>query len=337
METLITTSELIEETKKLIGKAGIPVSHINCDKLLLWKREGLLPEPKRCSAGPGKRQPSLWDRSCIDRLQIIANCVKKKRLSRKTAEQALIAAGFLIKGNLLKKHLIEACEQMSVELKKQQRGESTDVVDRASNLERSTRDRMSAHDELVKLIFTSCRLGYTDLSVEKEKKEKSFKSIAALASFFRPDALQELIKNSHSKQFEEAYQNSDMVCSESLIAGVFDLMYGQINKTHIPGLVDNPYIDSLLKKLEPKPSGKLRSGKSHPYSKDKVQYYAHLIATLCYLVYNKQKEEFQTLFMQSIIEILMWSKLSVPENIKNLLNSEQEEMNALFNLPSMQK
>lgn len=333
METLITTSELIDETKKLIGKTGLPVNYINYAKLLRWKEAGLLPEQKPCSAGPGKRQESLWDKSCIERLQIIAGCVKGQRLNRKNAECALIAAGLGVQGYVLKKHFLKICQQMSNDLERRQRNDSSDVVDQASNLERSTRDRMLAHSELVKTIFASCCLGYTGLN----KEEEHFKSLARLASLFRPDVLHELVKNANSELLERAYQNSNRVCSESLIQGIFDLICGQSKKLGIPSFDDNPVMAGILKEFAPKPSGKLRRKKPYPYSKDKMQYYSHLTVTLFYLVCGKRKKEFQKMLMQSILEILMWRKLAVPDDIKNLLSSEQEKLNALFSLPSMSK
>ncbi|WP_143074336.1 hypothetical protein [Nitrosomonas sp. Nm166] len=333
MEIFITTSELIEESEKIIGTAGMRDVPINYNKLLRWQQKGLLPRQRLCGAGPGERQESLWGKSCIGRLQVIAGCVKGKRLNCKAAEQALIATGFWIRGDLLKKHLLAACKKMSADLEKQQRVDSPDPTDRAANLERSTRDRMSAHGEFVKAIFAICRLGYTDLNEEEEH----FKSLAALASFFRPKVLRDLIENSQPEQLEIAYQSPAVISFAALIASLFDLICGQSKELPITGLADNAIINSLLNMLMPKPSGKLRRKKPYPYSKEMVQYNAHLTAIIFYLVYCEYKDLLLPLIPLLVAEALNKQELVVPENIKDMLNSKLEEPNALFNLPSMSK
>lgn len=333
MEIFITTSELLEKAEKLIGIPKMSAAQINYNKLLRWQREGLLPRQKSSGTGPGKRQESLWDRSCIERLQIIVGCVKGERLNRKTAENALISAGFGVQGELLKKHLLAACKQMSTDLEKQQRSESSDRTDQAANLERSTSDRMSAHGELVKAIFASCRLGYTGLSEEEE----CLKSFAVLASLFRPDALQELIDHHQPEQLELAYRNPLVITFAAFIAWLFDLMYGKSTEIQILTVVDNAILNSMFNMFKPKPDGKLRRKKPYPYLKERVQYNAHLAATLIYLVYGQYKEKLLPLIPFVVSEIMNVQKILPPDFIKNILNSKLEDPDALFDLPSMPK
>jgi hypothetical protein len=333
MEIFITTSELVEKAEKLIGATEMSAAQINYNKLLRWQREGLLPKQRSSGTGPGRRQESLWDRSCIERLQIIVGCVKGERLNRKTAEHALIGAGYGVHGELLKKHLLAACKQMSTDLEKQQRSESLDRTDQAANLERSTSDRMSAHGEFIKTIFATCRLGYTNLNEEEER----FKSLANIANFFRPDALQELIEHKQPEQLELAYRNSLVVSFAVLIASLFDVVYGQSKELAITGLVDKAILTNLLDMFAPRPSGKLRRKKPYPYSKEMVRYNAHLTATIFFLVYCQYKEILLPLIPLVVGEILSDLKISPPDHIKNILNSKLEDPDALFNLPSMPK
>ncbi|WP_143074339.1 hypothetical protein [Nitrosomonas sp. Nm166] len=311
----------------------MPGIQLNHGKLLRWQRDGLLPRQHTCGTGPGQRQESLWDRSCIERLKIISSCVKAERLNRRVAEFALIAAHLGIQGDLLKKHLLAACDEMVTTLSRQQRGQSTDPVDRAENLERSTRDRMSAHGELVKDIFAYCRLGYTNLSNETER----FKSLVALSSFFQPGVLRELIEGSSAEELELAYQNPIVVFFAHLIASLFDLLTGRNSDLPLPGLHDHPIARQMLEKFSPKLLKRLRRKKPYPYSKDKAQYYAHLTAVIFYLVYSQHKEAFYPLFRQVAQEILDGPEFGFPNLIKNIVNSDSEEKSALFSLSSLPK
>jgi hypothetical protein len=258
MKMFITTSELLEETEKLRIAAGESATRISHEKLLRWQREGLLPKQKLSGSGPGGRQESLWEKNCIERIQVIAGCVKGERLNRKTAEHALIARGFWIRGDLLKQHLLAACERISIELEKQQRVYCPDPTDQAANLERSTHDRMSAHDKSLKTVFATCRLGYTELHEE----EVNSKSLVDLASFFRPEKLMDLIENCQPEQLEMTYQNPVVVSFAVFITTLFDLMYGQGKELPISNSADNADLTDLLNMLIPKPSGKLRRKKT---------------------------------------------------------------------------
>lgn len=335
MEILLTTSELIDEAEKMIGtSAGMSSARINYTKLLRWQREGLLPKQRPSSAGPGERQESLWNGSCIGQLQVIAGCVKGERLNRTMAEQALIAAGYWIRGDLLKRHLVAACKKMSVELKKQQRNENPDPTDQAANLERSTSDRMSAHGELVKDIFAACRLGYMSLSEEAEYL-KSFATIGS--SYFQPNALYESIESKTPEELEFTYQNPLIISFAAFINSLFDLIYGKNKELPILGLDGNAIIAKVLNMLAPMQDGKLRRKKPYPYSTERARYNAHLTATILYLVYCQNQEKFPALILQAIGEIQINKEFVIPENIKDMLNSKLGEPNGLFNLPSMPK
>lgn len=329
----ITTTELLEETEKLRIAAGESATQISHEKLLRWQREGLLPKQKLSGLGPGGRQESLWEKNCIERLQIIAGCVKGERLNRKTAEHALIARGFWIRGDLLKQHLLTACERMSIELEKQQRVYCPDPTDRAANLERSTHDRMSAHEKSLKTIFANCLLGYTGL----HKVDENPKSLAVLSSFFRPEVLLDLIENCQPEQLEMTHQNPIVVSFAAFITTLFEQLYGQSKELSISNFADNADLNGLLNMLMPKPFGELRRKKPYPYSNEMVQYNAHLTATIIYLVYSEYKNQLLPLFPLLINEIFNKQKLVVSENIHDLLDNKLQDPNVFFNLPPLSK
>lgn len=339
MEELLTTSKLLEEVNKHLITSGI-TSDINHSKLLRWQRAGLLPEQKASGAGPGERQESYWDKSCIDRLKIIATHIKTERLNYKNAEYALIATGFVIDGNLLKIHLLEQCTEMARLLDKWERNKNQDSVDQAVSIERSTSDRMSAHGKLVKAIFTACNLGYKGLTVEAV----SFQSLAHLGSYFQPHVLHDLISNSSHKQLEMAFENRNLITSTDSIVSVFGLIYGQSKELTISSWQEAlflifPFSKGIFRRiiriLSPKPLGKLRRKKPYPYVERKICYMAQLTSALFCLVYNYHKEEIDLLMAKGINEIINSPELGLPDLIKKKIQLEPENISAYINLPSL--
>ncbi|AKH38460.1 MULTISPECIES: hypothetical protein [Nitrosomonas] len=331
MKTLLTTSELIKEAERLMEVEEMPGVQLSHGKLLRWQRDGLLPRQQTRGAGPGERKESLWEKSCIERLQLIAGYIKEERLNRKAAEQALIAAGVGVRGDLLRKHLLALSKQMAADLNKQERGHNLESVDRADKVERSTSQRMSTHGELVKAIFTACNLGYKGLSQEAE----CFKSIAELASFFQPDALRKLIENSKPDQLEQIYENPLVVFFANLGTSFFLLVGGSNKELPMLGVADDILITRLIDTLAPRPSGKLRRKKPYPFTEDKLRYYTHLVMVLFYLVYLQHGQALLPHIKQVINDMLDWPEFAIPENFKKILNSATEELNALFDMPSM--
>lgn len=339
MEELLTTSKLLEEVNKNLITSGI-ISDINYSKLLRWQREGLLPEQKASGTGPGERQESYWDKSCIGRLKIIAAHIKTERLNYKNAECALIAAGFVIEGNLLEIHLLEQCTEMARLLDKWERNKSHDPVDQAASIERSTSDRMSAHGGLVKAIFSACNLGYKGLSAEAER----FQSLSYLGSYFQPQVLQDLINSSSHKQLEVAFDNRNLITSTDSLVWVFDLLYGRSNVLPMPSWQETLFLISPLSReifnriiriFSPKPFGKLRRKKPYPYVERKIRYMAQLISVLFYLVYSHHKEEIDLLMVKGINEIINSPELGLPDFIKKNIKLELDNISAYINLPAL--
>ncbi|SFM87056.1 hypothetical protein [Nitrosomonas communis] len=331
MEALLTTSELIKQTEKRLKGIGRPGMHLSCSRLLRWQREGLLPEQQGCGQGPGKRDESLWEKSCVERLQVIFGCIKKERLNYEAAEHALIASGLGVRGDVLRKRLLLLAKQMAADLNKQERAKDWEPIERADKVERATNQRMSTHGELVKAIFTACNLGYRGLN----KEAQHFKSIAELASFFQPDALRKLIKNGPPDQLQQIYENPIVVFLANLSASFFLLVGGGSKGLPILGVADNALIASLIDTLAPNPSGKLRRKKPYPFMEDKLRSYTHLLMILFYLVYLQHGKALLPHLKQTISDLLDWPEFAIPENFKKILNSATEELDALFNMPSM--
>ncbi|GJL73396.1 MAG: hypothetical protein NMNS01_25950 [Nitrosomonas sp.] len=334
MEEFISTSKLIAATEKEIGVAGMPDLCLSRHKLLRWQKDGLLPEQQTCGAGPGKRQESLWHKNCVERLLVIIGGVKEKRLNRKDAELALIANGFGVRGDILRKHFLAMIKQMTAELQKQQRTKCKDLVDQADKVERSTKDRMSTHGVLVKEIFAGSHLGYRNLYIEAEH----FKAIAELANFFRPEALQEMIEKSEPEQLELAYQNPSVIFCSLLMTSIVNLMCGRTKGFSMPGITDNDLLAQAFINFAPKPNGKLRRKKPYPYSEELVRYNMHMTAMIFYLMFNQNKTEFSRLITNALNEVLISPEFKIPESFKYMLNiRELEESDALFGLFSMPK
>ena len=86
----------------------------------------------------------------------------------------------------------------------------------------------------------------------------------------------------------------------------------------------------MLSKLAPKPDGKLRRKKLYPYSKQKARYNAHIVATIMYLVLCQNKEILLPLIPFIVMEMLNNKELEVPENLKNILNTELEKTECII-------
>jgi hypothetical protein len=75
----LTTQQLLET----LHKASMHVSH---DQLKYWRRNGLLPKPRRRGIGRGMGIEQLWDEACVESVRLILESSGGKRIN-------LIAAG----------------------------------------------------------------------------------------------------------------------------------------------------------------------------------------------------------------------------------------------------
>jgi hypothetical protein len=106
----LTTQELLE----ILRLAGLSVSQ---DQLKYWRRNGLLPIPRRRGMGRGMGIEQLWDDACVENVRLILESSGGKRVNLMAAGHYLFARNRPIGETLLRRYLLEIPAEMRKEEK----------------------------------------------------------------------------------------------------------------------------------------------------------------------------------------------------------------------------
>lgn len=106
----LTTQELLETLR-------VAELNVSQDQLKYWRRNGLLPIPRRRGKGRGMGIKQLWDEACIENVRLILESSGGKRVNLMVAGRYLFARNRPIGETLLRRYLLEIPAEMRKEEK----------------------------------------------------------------------------------------------------------------------------------------------------------------------------------------------------------------------------
>lgn len=106
----LTTQELLETLR-------VAEFNVSQDQLKYWRRNGLLPVPRRRGRGRGMGIKQLWDDACIENVRLILESSGGKRVNLTNAGRYLFARNRPIGESLLRRYLLEIPVEMRKEKK----------------------------------------------------------------------------------------------------------------------------------------------------------------------------------------------------------------------------
>lgn len=270
-------------------------------RLFRWAKQGLLPQPQGHRAGLGRGQgleEHLWDESCPARMKVI-DSVTGHRVSRKKAEMALIARGFMPSVDVVRGHMTAFLDSFAEALGSGRTHDKPDLMGVAAVYR-----RLAAHQPDIRPLWAliNAGLGLTPTQAKFPDGAAVLVPLTEIAGYFSLGSFDRVAASASDVSIADAYEIGRQLAP--VLRAAIEVAAGRgassVAPTGSPSLpIANVQVlpRSLVAMLAPVGTLKdIRRSKPHPFDDLEVGYLCHMGAMFFVLAYHRHKEQVDGLF-----------------------------------------